>query len=111
MCGASGSLRKLTTIMPKLLYGTYLAENCTKCREWYGDLSSVTGLQSGFNGWAMDAASVKRLADTLPAFTSGSHPIGWGVDRDLQNDPEVLADIQRVRDKGWSVTLQWNAKA
>lgn len=111
LCGASGSLRKLTTIMPKLLYGTYFAENCWGCREWYGDLSSVTGLASGFNGWAMDAASVKRLADTLPTFTSGSHPIGWGVDKDLQNDPDVLADIQRVRDKGWSVTLQWNAKA
>lgn len=108
LCGLSGSLRKLTTIMPKLLYGTYLAESCYGCREWYGDLSSVTGLQAGFNGWAMDAASVKRLADTLPAFTSGSHPIGWGIDKALKNDPDVLADIQRVRDKGWSVTLQWN---
>lgn len=111
LCGATSALRKLTTIMPKLLSGNWLAENCTKCREWYGDLSSVTTLSAGFNGWAMDAASVKRLADTLPTFTSGSHPIGWGIDRDLRNDQDVLADIQRVRDKGWSVTLQWNARA
>lgn len=106
--GLNNNLRKLTTIMPKLSDGTYFAQSSKGCIEWYGDISSVTTLNGGFDDWKMDKASIHRLSENLPAYTSGSHPVRIGMDKNLQNDPEVLADLEAITRKGWTLTRQWN---
>lgn len=110
--GGSPKLRKVTIIAPKLTNWYYACQQqyYGVGVEFYGDMSQASSATGMFDKWSLDAASVARIKDTIQAWTSGSHPILLGVDSTLQNDPDVLADIQAIRDKGWSVTLQWNAK-
>lgn len=108
VCGSNSSLRKVTTIMPALTEGDYLCESAAKCVEWYGDVSSASSLNAGWSGWCLDAASVKRISETLKKWTSGTHQLSLGINKGLQNDQGVLDDVATIRNKGWTVTLQWN---
>lgn len=90
--------------------GTQVFQNNTKMYRFDCDLPSLSTASAMFSGCVLDAYSVKKIATGIKSWTSGSHPITLGVDRALQNDPDVLADIQAIRDKRWTVTLQWNTR-
>ena len=49
-----------------------------------------------------------RVLNTIPSYTSGSHPLTLGIHIDHQNDDEVLAAIANAEAKGWTLTVQWN---
>jgi hypothetical protein len=71
--------------------------------------SNLQSLQSGvnmFKGCALDAASVKRIADTLPNSDTGT--ITLGIDYSLEGDSSVTASLSKIENKGWSVETEYN---
>ena len=89
--------------------GTYTFQGNQKMSRFDCDLPALSTASAMFNGCVLDAYSVKKIATGIKTWTSGSHPITIGIAKPLQNDPDVLADIQAIRDKGWAVTVQYNA--
>lgn len=59
----------------------------------------------------LNKESVIRVANSLPTWTSGTHNICFGIHIDHQNDEEVLAALEAVEAKGWTLTVQWNGTA
>ena len=112
VCGRSPKLRKVTMICPKLtdwFYACQLVGLYGKATEFRGDMSAASSCIGMFDKWSLDAASVKHISETIKGWTSGSHPITLGIQKSLQNDPDVLADIDAISAKGWTVTVQYNA--
>lgn len=89
--------------------GTQTFQNNKKMSRFDCDLPALSTASNMFGGCVLDAYSVKRIATSIKTWTSGSHPITIGIAKPLQNDPDVLADIQAIRAKGWTVTVQYNA--
>ena len=49
------------------------------------------------------------ILNSIPTWTDGkTHEITLGIHIDYQNDAEVLAAIENAKNKGWTVTVQWN---
>lgn len=112
VCGRSPKLRKVTMLCPKLTnwyYACQLGGTYGKATEFRGNMSAASSCTGMFDMWSLDAASVKHISETIKGWTSGSHPITIGVDRALQTDPDVQADIAAIRAKGWTITVQYNA--
>lgn len=85
---------------------------------FYQKLKSFTGripkLQTGqdfLSNAEIDKNSVLIICDSIPSYSSESHPITLGIHVDNQNDEEVLAAIDNATAKGWTVTTQWNGTA
>ena len=71
--------------------------------------SNLQSLQSGvnmFKGCALDAASVKRIADTLPNSDNGT--ITLGIHYSLEGDSSVASSLTKIGTKGWSVETEYN---
>ena len=71
--------------------------------------SNLQSLQSGvnmFKGCALDAASVKRIADTLPNLDAGT--ITLGIHYALEGDSGLAASLAKIESKGWSVETEYN---
>lgn len=56
----------------------------------------------------LEKASALRILNSVPAYTSGSHPLTIGIHVDHQHDEEVLASIANAESKGWTLAVQWN---
>lgn len=71
--------------------------------------SNLQSLQSGvnmFKGCSLDAASVKRIADTLSDAAPGT--ITLGIHYSLEGDSSVAASLAKIANKGWSVEVEYN---
>lgn len=71
--------------------------------------SNLQSLQSGvnmFKGCALDAVSVKRIADTLSSTSPGT--ITLGIHYALEGDSGVVASLAKIENKGWSVETEYN---
>ena len=71
--------------------------------------SNLQSLQSGvnmFKGCALDAVSVKRIADTLSSASPGT--ITLGIHYSLEGDSSVAASLAKIESKGWSVETEYN---
>lgn len=66
-----------------------------------------TGTFSNANG-ILNKESVLRICNTIPSWSSGSHPLKIGIHIDHQQDEEVLAAIANAEAKGWTLNVQWN---
>ena len=82
---------------------------------WNSPIESIEGefpvLQSGkisVNNGILDKASVLRICNTVPTWTTGTHELWLGIHIDHQTDEEVLAAIANAESKGWTLTVQWN---
>lgn len=64
--------------------------------------------QAAFDFAAMNKDSALRILNSIPAYTSGSHPLTIGIHVDHKTDEEVLAAIANAESKGWTMTVQWN---
>lgn len=103
----SKSLKKLKVNSLKIINLNYAATN--------SPIESIEGefpvLQSGkissANG-ILDKASVLRICNTVPTWTTGTHELWLGIHIDHQTDEEVLAAIANAESKGWALTIQWN---
>lgn len=71
--------------------------------------ANLQSLQSGvnmFKGCALDAVSVKRIADTLPNTSTGA--ITLGIHCSLEGDSNVAASLTKIANKGWSAEVEYN---
>ena len=75
------------------------------------NLMSLSNGKKMFYGCQLDRDSALRVLTTIPAHTSGDHPLTIGIHVDHQADEELLAAIDAATDKGWTVTIQWNGTA
>lgn len=74
------------------------------------NLKSATSAGNFTSGCALDFESVKLIADTIKTHYEGTHNITIGINKALQYEhPEVAEQLQRIRDKRWTVTAQYNA--
>lgn len=84
-----------------------------------------------FSPSRLDKKSTISILESLPAYTSGSHPITIGIHVDHKYDPEVNVALKKCQnsyitpieelgatlpeeittDKGWTITAQWNGTA
>ena len=73
--------------------------------------STLSALETGslmFYMSQLNKDSALRILNSIPSYTSGSHPLAIGINVDLQNDEDVLAAISNAEAKGWKLTVQWN---
>lgn len=82
---------------------------------WQSPIESIESdfpvLENGkisVNNGILDKASVLRICNTVPTWTTGTHELWLGIHIDHQNDEEVLAAISNAEAKGWTLTVQWN---
>lgn len=82
---------------------------CTSFRNWtaqsMGGVSSATGL---FIGCKLSKASVQNIVNTIPTYTSGTHPITIGVDSTDITQTEQDAFNTTLVGKGWTVSWERN---
>lgn len=72
------------------------------------DLPSLSSGSDMFGWCVLNKESALRILNSIPAYTSGSHPLTIGIHIDHQTDEEVLAAIANAEAKGWTLTVQWN---
>lgn len=68
----------------------------------------ASNMNFAFSSSQLNKESAIRILNSIPAYTSGSHPIGIGIHVDHKTDDEVLAAIANAEAKGWTLTVQWN---
>lgn len=59
-------------------------------------------------GCKLSKASVEKIAETIPTYTSGSHPITIGVDSTSITQAEQDAANAILVGKGWTVSWERN---
>ena len=103
----SKSLKRLKVNSLKIINLNYAATNSPiECIE--GEFPVLqSGKISVANG-ILNKASVLRICNTVPTWTTGTHELWLGIHVDHQTDEEVLAAIANAEDKGWTLTVQWN---
>lgn len=102
--------------LPQLAYGEGMFLNCSSLTSLPEGmtLSSLTDGMSMFNGCTLDAASVLRVLESIPIYTSGSHRLSLGKKATWVDDVDVAAALGTTipiaaRDytvKGWTITVQ-----
>ena len=103
-------ISSFTSPLPKLRIGNHMFSS-RDVRLFSVFNSELPSLESGngmFNNVKLDKVSALRVLNSIPAYTSGSHPLTIGIHVDHQNDEEVLAAITNAETKGWTLTVQWN---
>lgn len=90
------SITDLEADFPSLVDASYFALNCNGSTVYRPQLNK---------------ASVLRILNSIPSYTSGRHRLGIGIHVDNQSDDEVLSAIAEAESKGWTLTVQWNATA
>jgi len=90
------SITDLEADFPSLVDATYFALNCNGSTVYRPQLNK---------------ASVLRILNSIPSYTSGRHLLGIGIHVDNQSDDEVLSAIADAESKGWTLTVQWNGTA
>ena len=115
--------------LPEMTTGTNMFWGA-KLTEFYGELpelsnglgmfrecpltsfeSSLPKLSNGdmmFRNGRLNKVSALNVVNSIPAHTSGSHPLNIGIHVDHKTDDEVLAAIANAEAKGWTMTIQWN---
>ena len=92
---------------------THLTRNST--RSQFSRLNSgFPSLQTGLEMFPysqFDKESALLLLTSLPAYTSGAHPLQVGIHVDHQIDEDVVSAIAEVEAKGWTLTVRWNGTA
>lgn len=101
--------------LPRLVNGDNMFYNDAMTELYEGRVplwhfeSNLQSLQSGINmfkGCSLDAASVKRIADTLSNTVSGT--ITLGIHYSLEGDSGVAASLAKIESKGWYVEVEYN---
>ena len=129
-----GKLTEVTGDLSNVKVAVHAASRCAYLREWKMQMPKLTdctemfyaskkledvqtefpALEKGSNMFyecILNKESVIRIANSLPSYTSGTHAICFGIHIDHQNDEEVLAALEAVEAKGWTLTVQWNGTA
>lgn len=102
--------------LPQLAYGEGMFLNCSSLTSLPEGmtLSSLTNGMYMFNGCNLDAASVLRVLESIPIYTSGIHWLSLGKKATWVDDVDVAAALgttipiaaRSYTVKGWTITVQ-----
>lgn len=107
----SGFVEEVYGDFSKITNATLAFYKCLKLRVIEADWSSLSKGDRMFELCELPKAIVLRVLNTIPAYTSGSHPLTIGIHVDHQSDEEVVEAIAAAEEKGWTVVVQWNGTA
>ena len=88
--------------------------NCTSLTSFAGDLSKLTKGNNMFSSCNLDEASVLRILNSIPTYTSGSHPLHLGKRTNFLNSTDIatllgttvpIAASTSYKYKGWTITI------
>ena len=96
--------------LPNLKKGHCMFGN-SKMEDFKVGLPSLSDGSYFFESCQINKESALRVLNSIPAYTSGKHPLHIGIHVDHQADEEVLAAIDAATVKGWTVQVQWNGAA
>lgn len=105
---STGMRGEYTLNLSKLQNGDRMFNGSLRLSRVLTPLSSLTSGNNMFQYCMLDKSSVLMYADTLPTYTTGTHYLTLGIFKGYQHDPEMADALQRIRDKGWTLTVQWN---
>lgn len=98
----------------KVTDGLYMFWGNSSLVTFEGSLESLEDGGNMFDGCILSINSVKNIADTIKTHTSGTHNItvGMGCTEAEYNaeGSEWNSNIQRIKDKGWTVACQYNKR-
>lgn len=94
--------------LPALSNGEWMFHYCDKLTSFDGALSSLSGGNFMFDSCKLDLTSVNRIVSAVPSYTSGSHTIHIGVDRNNVSQEQQDAANAIMVGKGWTVTWRRN---
>lgn len=89
-------------------YGVNMFDGCTSLTVFSSDLLALNYGNGMFNKCKLDKISILRILNTIPAYTSGTHSLTLGMDASLNGDADIAAALTAAREKGWTVTAQYN---
>lgn len=84
---------------------------CFKLKTFPTNYPKASTAANMFNKCEIPGEAAIAVLNSLPAYTSGSHPITMGIHADYEKDPDVLAALDNAEAKGWTVARQWNGTA
>lgn len=93
---------------------THTAEMCWGCQKLSvveAEFPALYWAGSMFSQCQLNKESILRVLNSIPSYTSGTHPLTIGIHTDLQTDEEVTTAIANAEAKGWTLTVQWNGTA
>ena len=108
--------------LPKLENGNYMFYRCSSLVNFESDLPSLKNGSFMFETSKLNKASVIRIINSLPTYTSGSHLISFGIHMDYKYDKELNYHLKRLDSayeetvhldnvpeeyKGWGVSVYW----
>ena len=90
--------------------GQGMFDHCTSLTSFSSALPALTDGRYMFNLCKLDLASVKNIADTINdlAAQSKTGRITIGMATELNGDTELRTALATIRNKGWTVTEQYN---
>ena len=94
--------------LPVLSNGNQMFCQCTSLTSFSVELPKLSNGTGMFQGCKLDKESALCILNSIPTYTSGSHPLFIGIHIDHQSDDDVLTAISNAEEKGWTMTVQWN---
>ena len=101
-------VKEVSGYFPKATDAFCFAASCRNLRVLNAEFPALQKGYLMFDKCQLEKASALRVLNSIPAYTSGSHPLNIGIHVDHQNDEEVLAAIANAEAKGWTLAVQWN---
>lgn len=92
----------------KSAYRAFDRQNYKMLRVLDSDWSSLSNGEGMFDLSILHKNVALRVLTTIPAYSSGDHPLTLGIHVDYKTDPEILEAITNAEAKGWTMTVQWN---
>lgn len=73
------------------------------------DLPVLSNGNNIFADCMLNKESVIRIINSIPQYSSGTHTLTLGIQKDLENDADVAYYIQLAKNKGWNPVVKYNA--
>ena len=96
--------------LPVLKDGSWMFDGCSALTSFNIALPALTHGDSMFNKCKLDLASVQNIADTINdlAAQGKTGVITIGMQSALRGNADLAAALATIRNKGWTVTEQYN---
>lgn len=100
--------------LPNLTNGSSMFHRCTSLTSWNVALPNLTNGSSMFNSCNLDEASVLRILNSIPTWTSGTHQLHLGKRTNYLNSTDIatllstttpIAAKTNYSYKGWTITI------
>lgn len=108
------SLTSWNANLPNLTNGSYMFYRCSQLTSFSVALPNLTSGSNMFNGCNLDEASVLRILNSIPTWTSGTHQLHLGKRTNYLNSTDIAALLGTTTPiaaktnysyKGWTITI------